>query len=199
MKHLIKIFKLFSVIFMIFVFGFYLVLSNSWKLYYDKNDLNLFTTEIKKSSELPIEFYELYNKSNNNSLDVGVINYLSKSIVYIPNNKPVSIWVSNLLFLKYRKDKVFYKILKPDFSLALKLESKTTSNEQLNWMLENYDFLYNQIGIKSAAKFYFKKELNELNRTELATFVVMTKNPSLFNPIRRPERVKREVDLLLNK
>ncbi len=184
---------------MIFVFGFYLVLSNSWKLYYDKNDLNLFTTEIKKSSELPIEFYELYNKSNNNSLDVGVINYLSKSIVYIPNNKPVSIWVSNLLFLKYRKDKVFYKILKPDFSLALKLESKTTSNEQLNWMLENYDFLYNQIGIKSAAKFYFKKELNELNRTELATFVVMTKNPSLFNPIRRPERVKREVDLLLNK
>ena len=53
-----------------------------------------------------------------------------------------------------------------------------------------YDFGYQADGIRSAAKIFFNKIPQELSIEESATLVGMLKNSSLFNPIRRPERVK---------
>ena len=51
------------------------------------------------------------------------------------------------------------------------------------------------IGVFKALKYYFNKELNKLSQREKLTLIVMYENPSLYNPIRRPEKVKLKVDL----
>ena len=47
----------------------------------------------------------------------------------------------------------------------------------------------NAVGINSAAQVYFNKLPKELDLHESAMLIGMAKNPSLFNPIRRPELV----------
>ena len=56
--------------------------------------------------------------------------------------------------------------------------------------LNKYDFGYQADGVRSAAKIFFNKTPLTLNIEESATLVGMLKNSSLYNPIRRPERVK---------
>ena len=48
--------------------------------------------------------------------------------------------------------------------------------------LNQFDYLYNAVGIENAAKVYFNKTAAELSITEAATLVGMCKNPSLYNP-----------------
>ncbi len=44
------------------------------------------------------------------------------------------------------------------------------------------------MGIKTAANTYFNKEPKDLNVQEAALLIGLCKNPSLFNPVRYPER-----------
>lgn len=83
----------------------------------------------------------------------------------------------------------FERILqKPiEWVIAVKLENFYTKEEILNLYLNKYDFNYNAVGIKSAAKTYFNKLPSELNIEESAMLIGMCKNSSLYNPIRRPE------------
>ena len=67
--------------------------------------------------------------------------------------------------------------------IAKRLEERFTKEEILTFYLNQVDFLYNAVGIKSAAKIYFNKEPNELSKLESATLVGMCKNPSLYNPV----------------
>ena len=131
------------------------------------------------------------------SLEKSTFNYLSKSIYKVETNKPVSHWVSKILCIKYFKNFSFSKISKIEFSLALKIESLTNSKQQLNWLMEHYDFGYNHTGIQNTSKFFFNKQLNQLNRTELATLVIMTRNPNFYNPLKRPEKVNQKLRILL--
>jgi penicillin-binding protein 1A len=64
--------------------------------------------------------------------------------------------------------------------------------------LNYFDFLHNAVGLKSAAKTYFNKEPKDLNINECATLVGMCKNPSLFNPVRRPEQSQGRRDVVLD-
>ena len=48
--------------------------------------------------------------------------------------------------------------------------------------LNQFDFLYNAVGIENAAKVYFNKRPKELKKEEAAMLVGMCKNPALYNP-----------------
>ena len=48
--------------------------------------------------------------------------------------------------------------------------------------LNQFDYLYNAVGIENAANVYFDKKAAELSKTEAATLVGMCKNPGLYNP-----------------
>jgi penicillin-binding protein 1A len=50
--------------------------------------------------------------------------------------------------------------------------------------LNKFDFLYNAIGIRSAAKVYFNTTPDSLNLQQAAVLVGMLKNSALFNPVR---------------
>ncbi len=80
-------------------------------------------------------------------------------------------------------------IQKPvEWLIAIKLEREYSKEEIIKMYLNQFDFLYNAVGIKSAAHVYFGKNPNELNLQEAATLVGMCKNPSFYNPRRQPER-----------
>ncbi len=75
-----------------------------------------------------------------------------------------------------------------EWMIAVKLERYYSKDEIIKMYLNQFDFLYNAVGIKSAAHVYFGKDPMDLTIEEAATLVGMAKNPSYFNPVRRPER-----------
>ena len=77
-----------------------------------------------------------------------------------------------------------------EWVIAVQLEQRYTKNEILSLYLNKYDFGYQADGVRSAAKIFFNKKPQTLSIEESATLVGMLKNSSLYNPIRRPERVK---------
>ena len=77
-----------------------------------------------------------------------------------------------------------------EWVLAVKLERRYTKKEIIAMYLNIYDFGYQADGVQSAAKIYFNKTPMTLSIEESATLVGMLKNSSLYNPRRRPERVK---------
>lgn len=84
-----------------------------------------------------------------------------------------------------------------EWMIAIKLERFYSKEEILKMYLNQFDFLYNAVGIKSAAKVYFNKEASELNTLEAATLVGMVKNPSYYNPVRKPERTRDRRNVVL--
>jgi penicillin-binding protein 1A len=66
--------------------------------------------------------------------------------------------------------------------IATRLEKRFTKEEIITMYLNQFDFLYNAVGIENAAKVYFNKKPKDLNKLEAAMLVGMCKNPSLYNP-----------------
>ena len=66
--------------------------------------------------------------------------------------------------------------------IAVRLEERYTKEEIITMYLNQFDFLYNAVGIENAAKVYFNKKPIELTKLEAAMLVGMCKNPSLYNP-----------------
>lgn len=75
-----------------------------------------------------------------------------------------------------------------EWVIAIKLERSFTKEDIITMYLNYFDFLHNAVGIKRAANTYFSKDPHRLTITEAATLVGLCKNPSLFNPMRYPER-----------
>ena len=89
-----------------------------------------------------------------------------------------------------RANNIFERALqKPiEWVIATKLERLYSKEEILTMYLNQFDFLYNAVGIKSAAQVYFSTTPDKLTVEEAAMLVGMCKNPSMYNPRRRPER-----------
>jgi len=66
--------------------------------------------------------------------------------------------------------------------IATRLEKRYTKEEIITMYLNQFDFLYNAVGIENAAKVYFNKRPKDLSMDEAAMLVGMCKNPSLYNP-----------------
>ena len=99
-----------------------------------------------------------------------------------------------------RANNIFERALqKPiEWVIATKLERLYSKEEILTMYLNQFDFLYNAVGIKSAAQVYFSTTPAELKLEEAAMLVGMCKNPSLYNPRRRPESALNRRNTVLN-
>lgn len=84
-----------------------------------------------------------------------------------------------------------------EWVIAVKLERTYTKEEIIALYLNYFDFLHNAVGIKTAANTYFNKEPIDLTVTEAATLIGLCKNPSLFNPVRYPERATKRRNVVL--
>ena len=194
-KKLIRLTKKLLFVGLIIFCLFIIYILNAWKFSLSGQEVNELITEINQTEELPIRFYDIYNLEFNNALD--------KNLIQSQFNLPIPIRSASLSTSNdylFENSKRYHKNhLLTAHSLAIKLENNTTQKQCLNWIVNRYEFGYGNTGLDSASTYFFKKKLSELNDRELATLVVMLRNSSLYNPIRRKKRVDRHVDLLMQK
>jgi len=85
-----------------------------------------------------------------------------------------------------------------EWVIAVKLERLYTKEEILTLYLNQFSFLNNAVGIKSAAQVYFNTSPSKLKIEEAATLIGMCKNPSLYNPVRYNERTRERRNVVMN-
>jgi len=85
-----------------------------------------------------------------------------------------------------------------EWVISVKLERLYTKDEIMTMYLNQFDFLNNAVGIKSAAQIYFSKSPANLKIEEAAALIGMCKNPSYFNPVRYNERTRNRRNVVLN-
>ncbi len=95
-----------------------------------------------------------------------------------------------------KPERIFQKL--QEWIIAIRLEKSYTKQEILAMYLNQYDFLNQAVGIRSAANIYFDKEPIDLSIEESAMLVGMLKNSALFNPLKRPEMVHKRREVVLS-
>jgi penicillin-binding protein 1A len=96
----------------------------------------------------------------------------------------------------------FFSLLKSklkEWIIAIKLENIYSKKEILALYLNKFEFINGAHGIEAASLTYFNKNQSKLNYNEIATLVGMLKNPSLYNPIRFPEKTRKRRNEVLEK
>ena len=84
-----------------------------------------------------------------------------------------------------------------EWIIAIRLERQYTKNEIIAMYFNRVDFVNNAVGIRSATKVYFNVEPRDLSVDQSAMLVGMLTNPSLFNPVRRPEKALKRRNIVL--
>ena len=107
--------------------------------------------------------------------------------------------LAKLLFHGEGSKNIFKRITQKakEWVISVNLERQYTKDEILTMYLNKADFVNNAVGIRSASRVYLGKEPKDLTVDEAAMFVGMLKNPSYFNPVRRPELVENRRNVVL--
>ena len=165
-----KIIRFSSCFLLALIAAFSFLLSDFNPMFQEEDFIHLQSELQKESPELDsiIHLYEEIYKLNNKN------DHPSRAVLYNMHS--------------YCFGSVFIKAL-----FELKVSKDFTKSQCKRYELQNSDFLYGNIGIKEAAKFYFSKKLNQLTTGEQIMFLVMSENPALYNPIRRKEKLMKKV------
>jgi penicillin-binding protein 1A len=96
------------------------------------------------------------------------------------------------LFTKNASSNKIKRVLQKmkEWVVAIKLERQYTKQEIISMYLNTQDFIFNAVGIRSAARIYFGKEAKDLDVQESAIIVAMLKNPRQYNPNRKISKEK---------
>ena len=96
------------------------------------------------------------------------------------------------LFTKRASRNIFKRIGQKmkEWVVSVKLERQYTKQEIIAMYLNTQDFIFNAVGIRSAARIYFGKEAKDLDVQESAILVAMLKNPRQYNPNREISKDK---------
>lgn len=118
-----------------------------------------------------------------------------RAAVYFGNRggaSTISQQLSKLLFTERASRNPLARVMQKvkEWIIAIRLERQYTKEEIITMYFNKYDFVYQAVGIRSAAKIYFGKEAKDLKIEESAVLVAMLKNASLYNPVRRPDLVE---------
>lgn len=80
---------------------------------------------------------------------------------------------------------------------AIDLETKMDKDEILGLYLNVINLSQGCYGVRTAASYYYCKELSELTLAECASIAAITNSPSYYDPIRHPENNKQRRDIIL--
>jgi len=100
----------------------------------------------------------------------------------------------------YRNVSIFKRAFQKirEWIIASRIERLYTKDEIIAAYLNQYDFLNQAVGIKSAAHIYFDTSPDSLSIEQSAMLVGMLKNSALFNPIKRDSLVTKRREVVLN-
>ncbi len=179
------------------LFGFYFWLNHRLDKVIDRKTYDNLVETIKTSKDLPDKFYKVYGQ---------VTEYDQKSTT----NK--FLFYKTVVLLSYDNLK---KIKNPcpcidanygietntfdTWTVGLALDRDVSPKKCLDFYLSKIDFLFSVIGIQNASKFYYHKELDHLSDNEMLELAVMSINPTAFNRIDHPEKLKLKVIEIKNR
>lgn len=83
--------------------------------------------------------------------------------------------------------------------IAFQLEKKFTKNEILTLYLNNVPFGYGINGVQAASRFFFDKDVSEINYSEASSLVTVISNPTFYSFIRFPQNHRTKQRQVLNK
>ena len=99
---------------------------------------------------------------------------------------------------KIKRSFELVKVKLKEWMTAVKLERSYTKEEIMAMYLNKFEFINGAHGIQAASQTYFGKEQENLNIDEAAMLVGMLKNPSLYNPLRFPDKAKGRRNIVLS-
>lgn len=107
--------------------------------------------------------------------------------------------LAKMLFTERRASNSFRRVIQKiqEWIISAKLERYYTKEEIITMYYNRFDFVNNAVGINSASQVYFNTSPDSLEVHEAAMLVGMAKNPSLFNPIRRPDTTLQRRNVVL--
>lgn len=179
------------------LFGFYFWLNHRLNKVIDRKTYNNLVENIRISPDLPEKFYKIYGQ---------VTGYDEKS-----TTKKFLFYktVEFLSFENFRKRKNPCPCINANYGIEFNtfdtwtvgfaLDRDVSSKKCLDSYLNKFDFLFSVKGIQNASEYYYHKELGQLTDNEMFELSVMTINPSLYNKLRQPEKLKTKVLELKNK
>ncbi|AZB44219.1 penicillin-binding protein [Bacillus sp. FJAT-42376] len=81
--------------------------------------------------------------------------------------------------------------------ISVQLERKWSKEKILESYLNTIYFQNNIYGVGAAADYYFSKPLKALTTAQMAYLAAIPNNPSLYNPLKHPEKTKKRQERLL--
>ena len=161
-----------------------------------------FAQEIKDSPAADAELISLFNKINSQVIeeDSSVFNEVLSRFTNEYYECPC-LDISYKLHLVSRKNTKGWqqRFLSNQYIFAHHLQQQVTQKQCLNYLLNNYDFLYHNKGVYEASQFYFKKELSGLTTKEKLGLLIMLRNPRRYNPIKSPAYYNRRLEQVMRK
>ena len=170
--------------------------------YYHENRTNVHYNQLPEHLVQALIATEDERFHEHSGIDVRALGRVLKGVLtgnLKGGGSTISQQLAKLLFPRKRLNKFELALRKiKEWIIASRLERNYTKEEIVAMYLNKFDFLNNAVGINSAAQVYFSKKPQQLELHEAAMLVGMAKNPSLFNPIRKPDTVLKRRSVVLN-
>lgn len=184
------------------------IVTNKNILFFDINNENIFENDIYndyvKLEEIPnylkeaiisIEDKNFYNHKGFDFLRIFKAIYINiKNKKILQGASTISQQYVKNLYLTF--DKTWKRKMEEAF-LTIELETHYSKDEILEGYLNEIDFGAGNYGIKSAAKYYFNKDVKDLTIEEATILVGIPKSPSYYNPINNYKNAKTRQKLVL--
>ena len=109
--------------------------------------------------------------------------------------------IKNNVFPDFLHEKTFYDSLQrkvQEWYLSIKIEKQMDKKEIMENYLNTINLGQNTLGVQSASKRYFNKDVSELTLSECSVIASITQNPSGLNPITNPEDNAKRRSKVLN-
>jgi penicillin-binding protein 1C len=142
------------------------------------------------------EFYSHHGISIKGILRSIYLNFKAKGFEY--GGSTITQQLVRNLFLT--KEKTLLRKIN-EIILAIQLEQKYSKDEILNYYLNSIYFGEGNIGIRSAADYYFNKTLQNLTLSEAAILAAIPRAPALYAPVSKENliRLKQRRDYILER
>lgn len=167
--------------------------------YYSENRINIRYADLDKDVVNALIATEDARYLEHSGIDFKAIGRAVFSIGSNGGGSTITQQLAKMMFPRQKLNKVELVVRKiKEWIIAARLEKNYTKEEIMAMYLNRFDFLNLAVGIKSASKIYFNTTPDSLKLEEAAMLVGMAQNPSLYNPIRKPEKTKHRRNVVLS-
>jgi hypothetical protein len=151
-----------------------------------------FFEDIRNAESMPKELYDAYSRVHPYDQNTSTNELLLKTALRLFNDKFTE---TNCPCVEVNHP--FVTRFLDRLAVGIQLDKDAGTIKCLDYYLAHFDFLYGQIGIRNASKFYYKKPLESLEENELIELCIMTIS-AYYNKEKNPDKLKEKLSEIIN-